>query len=474
MGVEPVTIYLMKKFLIGVAATILAAFTAAASNPPRYVFYFIGDGMGLGHVASAQAYNRDVLKNKQPLLMLQFPVAGVCSTYSASSPVTDSAAAGTALSTGLKTRNGMLGVTPDSLPASSIASELFNLGWGIGILTSVAPDDATPAAFYAHQPARQMFYEIGLDAARSGYDFIAGSNLRGTKDSAGKPTSLLDEMKRNGVDVVRGLEPLRQSSSRRVLLLNTDSLNTNDIGYTIDSIPGVLTLPEMTRACLDHLQNNGHDRFFMMVEGGNIDHAAHANDGGAVIKEILNFNQAIAVAYDFYLLHPDETLIIITADHDTGGMALGNSFLKYDANTRVYDHQRISKDSFSAECKAILKSRRVFTWSDMQQLLAEKLGFWNTLALTDSETSSLHDAFVDTFQRHRAADEKTLYNSFNAFAVKVFKILNDHAGVGFTTASHAGNFVPVYAIGVGAERFNGLNDNTDIPAKIRAITAITN
>lgn len=444
----------------------LSAIAGMAAGSPRYIFYFIGDGMGLGHVASAEAYNRDVRHSDEPLLMLRFPVTSVCTTHSASSPVTDSAAAGTALATGKKTFNGMLGVTPDSTAVQSIAADLSRQGWGIGIVTSVAPDDATPGAFYAHRPSRKMFYEIGCDAASSGYEFIAGSNLRGVTDADGRSTGLLETMRRYNVDVVRGLDGLAGSRSRRVLLLNTDSVRINNIGYTIDSISGVLTLPQMTRACLDHLWMQSPSRFFMMVEGGNIDHAAHANDGGAVIKEILNFNEAIEVAYKFYLEHPEETLIVITADHDTGGMSLGNRFQKYNANLAVYDSQRISKDMFSDWCKGLLKSRTAFTWDDMRDFLRDNLGFWNTVKLTDAQTDELRQAFDSTFELRNSADEKTLYNSFNAFAVKVFNVLNDHAGVGFTTTSHAGNFVPVYAIGVGADEFKGLNDNTELSRKM--------
>ena len=134
---------------------VLSLFLLVASGvsaaTPKYVFYFIGDGMGMGHVMAAQSYNREVLKSDELLLMMQFPVVSMVTTYS-TSRVTDSAAAGTALSTGYKTNNGMLGVTPDSVPVTSIARYLKDAGWGIGIVTTVAPDDATPGAFYAHQP----------------------------------------------------------------------------------------------------------------------------------------------------------------------------------------------------------------------------------------------------------------------------------------------------------------------------------
>ena len=125
--------------------------------------------MGMGHVNATETYNRDVLGNGSPILMMQFPVATQVRTYSFDRSITDSAAAGTALSTGYKTTNGMLGMRPDSTEVCSIARELKNMGYGVGVVTSVAPDDATPGAFYAHVPSRKMYYEIGTQMAESGY-----------------------------------------------------------------------------------------------------------------------------------------------------------------------------------------------------------------------------------------------------------------------------------------------------------------
>ena len=183
-----------------------------------------------------------------------------------------------------------------------------------------------------------------------------------------------------------------------MLLLNTDSLVLNDIGYTIDSLPGVLTLPEMTIGCLNHLTKNKKDRFFIMVEGGNIDHAGHSNDAGCVIKEVLNFQQAIQAGYDFYLEHPDETLIVITADHETGGLGLGNNSVGYDLRLKAYESQRISKDLFDTHCRKLIKSGEIPTWEQMQQYLKDKLGFWGDVKLSDKQTEKLREAYSKCFE----------------------------------------------------------------------------
>ena len=188
----------IRSFVISLFLLVACVVSAAT---PKYVFYFIGDGMGMGHIMATQSYNREVLKNEELILMMQFPVTSMVTTYSASSRVTDSAAAGTALSTGYKTNNGMLGVAPDSVPITSVARYLKDAGWGIGVVTTVAPDDATPGAFYAHQPSRSMAYEIDKEMAQSGYDFVAGSKLKGTLDKEGNPTDIYAHFARHNVAI---------------------------------------------------------------------------------------------------------------------------------------------------------------------------------------------------------------------------------------------------------------------------------
>lgn len=454
------------KFRTILSALAVLMSVSAFATQPKYIFYFIGDGMGMGPVTATEMYNRQVLGNPDPITMMQFPVAGVALTYSASSPVTDSAAAGTALSTGVKTKNGMLGMDPDTTSVTSVARILKDDGYGIGIATTVAPDDATPGAFYAHVPHRSMYYEIGVQAAKSGYDFLCGAGLRGETDKEGNPTDLLEIMKQNSVDVVRGKEEFENSTAEKIFLLNYEGTPNYNVGYTIDSLERTISLPYITRACLSHLEKVSPDAFFMMVEGGNIDHALHGNDGGAAIKEILNFNEAIAVAVDFYNAHPLETLIVVTADHDTGGMSVGCPFTGYDAHLDKIDYQKVSKEAFNDYCKGILKSRRVYTWDDMREYLRDNLGFWSHLKLNEAQEKSLKEKFNATFLLRNSEDQKTLYANFNAFATEVYKVFNDISGIGFVATSHTGNPVPVYAMGVGAYEFTNLNNNIDIPVKI--------
>lgn len=464
----------MKLHRIFSAALMAAAITATAwAKAPNYIFFFIGDGMGIAQVTNAQLYNARVLGNSTPLLSTTFPVASMATTHSASSDVTDSAAAGTALSTGHKTVNGMLGVTPDSVAVTSVAKKLFDAGYGVGIVTSVAIDDATPGAFYAHVPSRSQYYDIGRQLAECGYQFAAGASLRGAFDKQGNPTDLMKYFDEANVSVSYGLDSIDTTAQRLLVLSPFHKEKQNEIGFTIDSIAGALTLPALTRAGLDQLKRTSPDRFFMMVEGGNIDHAGHGNDGGTILREVINFNQALQEAYDFYLAHPDETLIVVTADHETGGMSVGCRETGYSVRLENAAGQKISKEEFSNLCRAMLRSRRIYTWDDMQEILRDELGFGVNLKLTPEETERLHTMFDEVFEKRASGlDQKTLYATFDGFTNEVFNILNAKSGMGWTTGGHSGMPVPVYAVGIDSQLFSPLNDNTDIPAKILSIAGI--
>ena len=463
------TALLTAAILPAVATSALPQSGNGEAKAPKYIFYYIGDGMGMNHVLNAQIYSNEVLGNDSTLTMLTFPVAAMARTHSASSDVTDSAAAGTALATGHKTRNDMLGVTPDSVAVTSIAKTLFDNGWGVGLVTTVAIDDATPGAFYAHVPSRSEYMTVGRTLAESGYQFAAGAGLRAARDKEGVKTGLLDYFAEQGVTVASGVDGLKAEADR-LLLLSDDTVRTWNVGYTIDSIPGALTLPAMTAAGMRQLQKVSPDRFFMMVEGGNIDHAGHANDGGTILREVINFDQSLKLAYDFYLAHPDETLIVVTADHETGGMSVGTTTTGYAVKPHTVAAQKVSKEVFSEYVKSLAHDRRIYRWADMEEYLAENLGLGSAFRLTEEETAGLSRMFEQMMEgRNSAPDQETLYATFDGFSARVFELLNDKAGLGFPTIKHTGAMVPVFAIGVGSDLFNGVNDNTDLPRKILSI-----
>lgn len=458
---------MLRNLLIGVTMT-LTGLTAAASPQAKYVFLFIGDGMGMGHVNATEYYNRFTLGNDEPLLMMQFPVASQALTYSASSKVTDSAAAGTALASGYKTKNSMIGMTPDTTAVYSIAHRLKNEGRRIAILTSNAPDDATPAAFYAHTPSRRNYRDIDVDAVHSGFDFMGGCSLRGYDDQL---KAMIDSA---GIQIVYGTDGTTLSDNPRLWILSPDGVwgNRNNIGYANDSIPGAMKLADLTRAAINHVSKDAPEGFFMMVENGLSDHAAHANDPASVIREVLVLQDAIGEAYKFYLQHPDETLIVVTADHDTGGMAIGHPNHHGHVDLSQATRQSMSKDRFADICRDRVKDGHRYTWPEMQSMLKRYFGLWDTMPVTPEQEEQLKAAFDKTFVQHASENKKGLYNAYNEFITGVFDLINYNMGTDFITGNHTANPVPVYAIGVGAERFGRMLNNIEIPTIIYSITQV--
>ncbi len=448
-----------------ISAILLLVAVSLSAQQAKYIFYFIGDGMGPGQVMMADTYKRKALGDSLPLTMILLPVHSLQTTYSASSPVTDSAAAGTALATGVKTKNSMLGMNADSVAVNSIARYLHDNGYGVALMTNSAADDATPGAFYAHVTNRRQHYEIGRQAAESGFELITGAALRGLEKD-GRATDLADYIASQGVELLTDPEAVAASDSRRIILTPKSSLWNWDMGYYVDNNEGQMTVDEMTVTAIRHLSRHTPDRFFMMVECGSIDHASHANDGGAVVKEVLAFDKAIETALDFYRSHPDETLIVITADHETGGMTVGNNHTGYSARPEYLVPQKISKEIFSQYCDDLMNADKKPDWAEMKEYLSENLGLFSVIPMSERRENRLKDVFNATFVDGQARRQETLYSNFNQFAVEVFEMLNEKAGIGWTSLAHTGNFVPLFAIGAGAELFTGLNDNTDVPMKI--------
>ena len=441
------------------------------AGAPKYIFYFIGDGMGLAPIMVTEAYNRTVLGNDEHLTMLQFPVTGVATSYSANRQITDSSAAGTALSTGHKTDNGMLGVTPDTVPVYSIAKALKENGYGVGIATTVTLNDATPAAFYGHAPSRKDYYDTGKGIIDSGYEFFAGYNLLSRNKNKGEETDLYDLIRNAGYKIVWGKDGYEEVKNHdKIVLLNKPN-RAGHCGYTVDSLGNEnFNVPYLTRTCLNHLQKNSPDKFFMMIEGGNIDWIAHAMDPG-VVKSILDFDEGIRIAYEFYKQHPDETLIIVTADHNTGGMTFG-----VRGNKRVtlknLDYQKVSMSMFQEHCKDLQKAGKEILWDDMKAYIKENLGLYGAIAVDEKDDKMIQESFNSTFKRKDVEDVKTLYTTYNNFIADVFTVFNRYTGIGWTTTGHTGDFTPVFAIGVGAELFGGVNNNIDLPKKIATVTGV--
>lgn len=437
----------------------------------KYVFYFIGDGMGINQVNGTEMYlaEREGRIGVKPLLFTTFPVAGFATTFSATNSVTDSSAAGTALSTGEKTYNGAVGMNQDKNIAETIAEKAKKAGRKVGIATSVSIDHATPAAFYAHQSDRSMYYEIALDLPKTNFDFYAGGGFL-------RPTTTVDRknapnifpiIENAGYTIVRGLDEykVKAANAKKLVLIQQEDANPSCLPYAIDRKEGDLTLSGITKSAIDFLTKEKNKGFFLMVEGGKIDWACHSNDLATVFEEIKDLDNAVKVAYEFYEKHPKETLIVVTADHETGGLGLG--IAKYELQMKLIVNQKHSQDLLS---KAITDLRKEesnkISWEEIQGLLGKKMGFWEKIPLTWEQEKMLRNEYENSFVNNKILFEEGLYAKTEPLAAVAKKIMNQIAMIGWTTAGHTAGYVPVFSVGVGAQLFMGKMDNTDIPKRI--------
>lgn len=449
----------------------------------KYVFYFIGDGMGVNQVQGTELY-RGELEGKigiTPIWFTQFPYATTATTFSATNGVTDSAAAGTALATGNKTQNGTIGMKQDlQTEVSSVAVWAKNKGCRVGVTTSVSVDHATPAAFYAHDPSRGSYYKIGTDLYKAGFDFYAGSdfidpNNKDNKD--GNSENLYTMVEKNGYTIARGYKDYLKKCKKadKMILFQSEKASEKDrtaIPYAIDRTKDDLTLADITRSAINFLSKDLSKGFFLMVEGGKIDWACHSNDAATAFHEVADMDEAVKVAYEFYSQHPDETLIVVTADHETGGFVLGTG--AYKLNLQVLKNQKVSESGFTRILNELRKKyNNNVSWEKVQQALKENFGFWDKVKLNEKQEERLLAKYNDTFKGKEAKLEKSEYAQDEPLAAEAKRIIDEIALVGWTSGGHSAGYVPVFAIGAGADLFQGRIDNTEIPIKIAKAAGYT-
>ena len=472
----------MKKLLFAIAFLAVLVLPAQAQQA-KYVFYFIGDGMGVNQVLGTEMYQSE-LKGEigvTPLLFTQFPYATVAHTYSATNGVTDSAAGGTALATGSKSKNGGIGVTKDLVDVTSVASWAKANGYRVGVSSSVSVDHATPASFYAHENSRNNYYQIGLDLFEANFDFYAGSDFLDPTNQKAKDgktyDNLYDLTAKAGYTLARGYKEYQKKAKKaeKMILFQPEAASAKDnsaIPYAIDRQKGDMTLSEITRAGINFLSKNNDKGFFLMVEGGKIDWACHSNDGATALTEVQDFDNAIKVAYEFYEQHPEETLIVITADHETGGLSLGTG--SYDLNLQALKAQKVSENGFTSILNGLRKKyKNQVPWEVVQQALKDNFGFWGSVKLNEKQEARLKAIYDKSFGNQPVDLEKSEYLQNEPLAGEAKRILNSIARLGWNSGGHSAGFVPVFAIGAKAELFQGRLNNTEIPEKIAEAAGYT-
>lgn len=476
------------------ASTLEVSGNAASGNAtsgnlatPKYLFLFIGDGMGMPQRTLAEYYKNTQLGDTSPLAMHTLPIAADISTHSASTLITDSGAAATALSSGYKTYNGAIGVDNAEVSQQTILEALAAEGFATGLITSTRITHATPASFASHQPNRNWENEIAQDYLAARVDFLAGGGYRhfvgadsefeSKRDDAG----LLADFQSAGYTTYISESDTQQflqddiTVAEKVLGL----FSYSHIPYVVDRDELFLegkaypTLDEMTAKGIEFLYNKGKDEgFFLMVEGGRIDHACHANDPMASIKETLELDNAIAEALAFYKAHPDETLILVTADHETGGLSLGgrlNDYNQDDSSTQEYalylekivGNQSL-EDVVGGMFQNLGQDRNAFI-----KYLEQDYGLGK---LTEKELAILEPAMQDESDANPNNDSGIYYSKT---CLAVSKIVALRANLNWSTELHTAVRIPLGALGAGAHTFSGYYDNHEVPVRMAQLVGIT-
>lgn len=312
--------------------TAIYASENVSKNKPKYVFLFIGDGMGQEQVRLAEA----VMGRKASFR--SFPVKTLTTTKSANNQVTDSAAAGTAIACGTKTNNCVLGLSPDGQRLESVAVNAQQHGRKIGLITDVPLNHATPAAFYAHRKSRNMFDGITDDLLTSGFDFFAGDEITIKENSKYSKQSFSAALRKKGYYEITDMAGLKAIKPGGKYLVSRKGKQSH-----------IMSLAKMLRTAIQSLDNP--EGFFIMVEGGKIDWTCHENDAGSMVKAFESFDDAVKIALKFYSRHPNQCLIVVTADHETGGLKFDPARCKIEVvrkqlcDRTLFDTEKKDKDS---------------------------------------------------------------------------------------------------------------------------------
>lgn len=473
--------------------------TTAAENDdvvsaPKYVFLFLGDGMSYPQIQSTSDYlgalNDEDYFMAQPSLddnqgatldgpeylnFMNFEAAGSAVTYDSNSFAPDSASTATSVSTGRKTYSGTINVDVTGTETFETITEKVHeqLGMKVGIISSVNLNHATPAAFYAHQASRNSYYEIGLELIDSGFEYFAGGGLKKTTgyDKENPSENLYDLAKEAGYTVTFTNEEAAAitADSGKVILIDEFLADSDAMAYEIDRTEDMWSLADYVKKGIEVLEND--KGFFMMCEGGKIDWACHANDAASTIHDTVAFADAVQVAIDFAKDHADETLIIVTGDHETGGLTIGFAGTDYDTYLTLLESQKISFQKFDDEYTVAYKENGTTfeeALADIEELFGLKAEGEESdkLVLTAYELEQLRVAFEKSVNGTETGEdaqlEYVMYGTYDPLSVTLTHILNNKSGISFTSYCHTGLPVAVLADGVNADEFNGYYDNTEI------------
>ena len=442
----------VRSIFITVMLTVLFILVPAEAARVKNVILLIGDGMGVSTMSLARWY-----KDGQPLSWDQY-VCGLVRTYSADEPITDSAAAATAMATGHKTKTGFLSVLPDEMNRAPVATVLEGArlsGKSTGLVVTCNLQHATPAAFAAHYPRRSDYETICEQIVYNQVDVLLGGGLKyftGRKDRE----DLLQVLKQKGYMIITSPEELKSASSSRLAGLFAEV----DLSYDLDRDPArEPSLAEMTETAIKNLSRNKKG-FFLMVEGSKIDWANHDHDPVGSVADMMAFDRAVKVALD-YALKERNTAVIVVADHSTGGLTIGNdrSSSKSDGK-KVGDFiNPLKAASLSAEGLEKLL-RPGMTEVEVKAIIGDRYGLGD---LTEDELKAIMDYLAEAARNPKQSGNlKSIVGS----------MMSKRAMIDWTTGGHTGEEVALAVYHPEGLRPTGVIENIDIARYVAGLMQI--
>ena len=457
---------------------LLALLMTGCSSEPKvkYVFYFIGDGMGVNEVIGTNLYNQ--ANGQGNVNFTGFPVVNFITTVSANSLVTDSSAAGTALASGTKIDNGVVGVDPDGNWTGNLTEWAHAAGFGTGVATSVGVNHATPASFVAHSASRNGYEEISLQMIDSPVDFMAGSTFLTNRGSGHDAAYFEHKADSAGIAIFKGPAAIRGIDVTKPRVLCLSAKAEDSIPYAIDRKEDDTRLADFTDAGIRYLEARyGKKGFFFMIEGGKVDYAGHGNDAATCFQEVNDMAESVDLALAFLARHPKQTLIVITADHETGGLMLGSGRYEMHPDRLLRQHASVDAltDQFRAKFFPEGQPFKTPTWDAVKAFFAEEVGMWGDVQVSERVEKDLKDIYDQTFGKggDRNLSEENLYSSNFQIVADVVRALDRAAGYQWSFGSHSGSPVGLYVTGACAEEFNTVKDNAEIAPLIAKLAGYT-
>ncbi len=449
------TRFRLMRLIVAAAAALVVPTGASADDAPKYIFIFLADGGSVGGIEIARSFNRVVHHEGFTITdkIMRDGSLGLLTTHAADSLTTDSAAAATALSAGCKAKIGAVGICADGRTPKTVMERARENGFRAALVTTSTVYDASPAAFVSHVSNRKYFDAILDYYLRAAPDLVLGGG-REQFLPAGRPESArrdrkdrLAEFTSRGYAYVSDQTALAQAAGAKLLGLFTQGEMNFDLDRDVGREP---SLADMTRATIQFLGRDGRG-FMAFLENENTDTAGHLTDLASMIHAYRDFDRAVALAYEFYLSHPRETLILVTSDHDSGGVGF----------TLALEDLRPGAKRVSANEEDL---KKVATIPVSLRKAAAMLGPRPTAGAVDRMMREVFKGFrlAPDLKKMLLAGQPPGRNFYTEPVANILGLMiANNTQAYWASGGHTNQPVFVAALGPGAERFRGYQDNTD-------------